>query len=96
MNATSRFTRELETLLSDAAFSGLKNIHPGTLDKLAVLEKTAEELGMRRGARLLKNFAEALRTWRLNEKAAGGETENLAKMLCSLDFYNKNLTGNNP
>jgi hypothetical protein len=90
MNAVFRFTHELESLLSDIAFSGLKNVHPGTLEKIALLEGTVGELGMGKGASLLKEFAEALRTYRLGE----ANNSDLAALLCNLDFYNKNIIGN--
>jgi hypothetical protein len=92
MNAVDRFTRELETLLSDIAFSGLKNIHPAFLDKLTLLENTARELGMEQGAVLLGQFSAGLRQYRIGSTNAG----NPADLLCGLEFYSKNLTGNMP
>jgi hypothetical protein len=90
MNAVDRFTGELETLLSDIAFSGLRNIHPAFLDKLTLLENTARELGMEQGSALLRQFSLALRQYRLG---SAGTDAGAAALLCRLDFYNKNLTG---
>jgi hypothetical protein len=90
MNALDRLSRELDTLLSDIAFSGVKNIHPEIIDKLARLEGTAKELGMEKGAALMNQFAGALRNYRL----AGEGNEPVLNLLCALDFYNKNVMGN--
>jgi hypothetical protein len=89
-NAINRFVRELEETLSDIAFSGFKNIHPGILEKLSLLGGSAKELGMDCGSALLTAFAEALRNYRTT---AGGHSVP-AELLCRLDFYNKNLMGN--
>jgi hypothetical protein len=90
MNALGRLCRELDTLLSDICFSGLKNVHPEVLDKLTLLEGTAKELGMDRGAALMNQFAASLRNYRL----AAEKNEQVLKLLCALDFYNKNVMGN--
>jgi hypothetical protein len=97
MNAVDRFTRELETLLSDIAFSGLKNIHPAFLEKLTLLENTARELGMENGAVLLGQFSAALRQYRLGSADAADAAVaagSPAALLCGLEFYGKNLAGN--
>jgi hypothetical protein len=94
MNAVDRFTRELETLLSDIAFSGLKNIHPAFLDKLTLLENTARELGMENAAALLGKFSAALRQYRLGSADAAAAGGSPAALLCGLEFYCKNLAGN--
>jgi len=90
MNAVDRFARELETLLQDIAFSGLKNASPSILEKLTLLGFTAKELGMEKAAALLSQFTEALRIYRLE----GGEGKKPAALLCGLEFYGKNIAGN--
>jgi hypothetical protein len=98
MNALSRFCRELDTLLSDIIFSGLKNVHPEVLEKLTLLEGTAKELGMDRGAELITQFAASLRNHRLAAPGTpgipGGKNRETVKLLCALDFYNRNVMGN--
>jgi hypothetical protein len=90
MNAVAAFTRELETLLADTAFSGLRNIHPGIPEKFRCLSGSAAGLGMEKGAALLAEFAEALRNYRLSGEGGGSA----AALLCAVDFYNKNVKGN--
>jgi hypothetical protein len=105
MNALEILCHELETLLADICFSGLKNIHPEILEKLARFEKRAKELGMERGAMLINQFAASLRNYRAgtsnavscetsNEVPPGEKNEQVLKLLCALDFYNKNILGN--
>ncbi|MDR3199976.1 MAG: hypothetical protein LBT68_00835 [Spirochaetales bacterium] len=95
MKAPERFTRELDTLLADIAFSGIKNIHPGALDKTGSLAAAAKELGMAQGEKLLAEFEEALRAFRLAAESAKPEdSKNVISRLCRRDFYNKNLMGN--
>jgi hypothetical protein len=95
MNALNRLCRELDTLLSDIIFSGLKNVHPEVLEKLTLLEGTAKELGMDRGAELIKQFAASLRNHRLAVPGTpGGKSGETVRLLCALDFYNKNIMGN--
>jgi hypothetical protein len=102
VNAPERLCGELDTLLSDICFSGLKNVHPEILEKLTLLEGTAKELGMERGAVLISQFAASLVNYRLagnspsaasRGTAASGKNEDALTLLCALDFYNKNLMG---
>jgi hypothetical protein len=105
MNSVEHFSRDLDTLLSDIAFSGLKNIHPGVLEKLSQFEAGAAALGMEQGAALISRFASALREYRLAEHSlqqTSRDTKNtapvsgseLSSLLAGLDFYNKNISGN--
>jgi hypothetical protein len=97
MNAIERFTGELDTVLSDIAFSGLKHIHPEILERLKSLEGAARELGMGKGAELLAGFAGVLQAYKLGRGGApphGGSSDQAATLLCSLDFYNSNVKGN--
>jgi hypothetical protein len=95
MNRVERFTRDLDTLLSDIAFSGLKNIHPGVLKKLARFQADAGALGMEQGAPLISRFAAALREYRLSSPdTAPVSGSELSALLAGLDFYNKNISGN--
>ncbi|MFP3041180.1 hypothetical protein LQZ19_05095 [Treponema primitia] len=97
MNALGKLCRELETLLADICFSGLKNVHPEILEKLTLLEGTAKELGMERGAALINQFAASLRDYRAgtsNEVSRSEKNEQALNLLCALDFYNKNILGN--
>jgi hypothetical protein len=98
MNAVERFSRELDFLLSDIAFSGLKNIHPGVLEKLSGFETAAGTLGMEQGAALISRFASALREYRLAspgiKDSAPVNGRELSALLAQLDFYNKNISGN--
>ncbi|AEF82019.1 hypothetical protein [Leadbettera azotonutricia] len=97
MNALEKLCHELETLLSDICFSGLKNVHPEILEKLTLFEGTAKELGMERGAALINQFAASLRNYRAGTSNAvdpGEKSEQALKLLCALDFYNKNILGN--
>jgi hypothetical protein len=90
MDAVERFTTELYTLLSDIAFSGIKNVHSGVLTKLEAIKAAAVELGMSKGAELLSEFSDALGNYRTNEEDA----ERVLALLSGLAFYNENLTGN--
>jgi hypothetical protein len=95
MDAVERFCRELDTVLADIAFSGIKNIHPGFLRKLESLSSAAKELGMAAGASLLNEFGAALRDYRLaGESAKTGSGDKPVSLLCRLDFYSKNVRGN--
>jgi hypothetical protein len=85
-----RFCGELETLLADICFSGLRNVSPGVLEKCSFLEAAAKELGMNTGARLLGAFAAALSEYRSGR--GGGSVP--AALLCRLDFYEKTVAGN--
>ena len=93
MDAIDRFIGGLDTLLADIAFSGLRNVHPGALEKIEALATVAGELGMEQGAALLRRFALALREYR-TASVPGAGVEYLVSLLCGLDFYNKNLMGN--
>jgi hypothetical protein len=97
MNALEKLCHELETLLADICFSGLKNVHPEVLEKLTRFEGTAKELGMERGAAMINQFAASLRNYHAdasNEVPSGEKKEQALKLLCALDFYNKNILGN--
>jgi hypothetical protein len=108
LKSVERFSRDLDTLLSDIAFSGLKNVHPGVLEKLARFEAAAGALGMEQGAALISRFASALRAYRLAEHSgtsrfqASPDTHDtrpesgreLSALLAGLDFYNRNISGN--
>ena len=104
MNALERFCAELDELCADMAFAGLKNMQPSCLDKIARLAATAKELGLETGERLLRQFAVAVRNWRLLPElpiASDQEPEvNSANsvlpvaLLCALDFYVKTILGN--
>jgi hypothetical protein len=95
MNSVERFSRDLDILLSDIAFSGLKNIHPGVLEKLTRFEADAGALGMEQGAALISRFAAALRTYRLSspdtKDTAPVSGRELSALLAGLDFYNRNI-----
>jgi hypothetical protein len=68
----------------------MKNASPSILEKLTLLGLTAKELGMEKGVVLLSQFIEALRIYRLE----GGEGEKPGALLCGLEFYSKNISGN--
>ena len=81
---------ELELLLSDISFSGLRNIQPVTLQKLEDLKHWMNELNMTEAIRLTDSFIDSVYAWQ------GGQVtiEVVADNLCALEFYEKNVINN--
>jgi hypothetical protein len=98
MKTVEQFTKDLDILLSDIAFSGLKNVHPGVLEKLSLFESSAQALGMGQGAALIARFSASLKAYRQSLHSPNDPTAQAGRDLCgllaSLDFYNKNVGGN--
>lgn len=81
---------ELELLLSDIAFSGLRNIQPVTLQKLEDLKHWMNELNMTEAIRLTDSFIDSVYAW----QGGQGTIEAVADNLCILEFYEKNIANN--
>lgn len=81
---------ELELLLSDIAFSGLRNIQPVTLQKLEDLKHWMNELNMTEAIRLTDSFIDSVYAWQVGQVAI----EVVADNLCALEFYEKNVINN--
>lgn len=81
---------ELELLLSDIAFSGLRNIQPVTLQKLDDLKHWMAELNMTEAIHLTDRFIDSVYSWQA--KQTGIDT--VANHLCALEFYEKNIVNN--
>lgn len=82
--------RELELLLSDIAFTGLRNVQPLTLGKLEAMKQWMNELGMAEGIRRTDTLLGAFRAYRSGETGM----EELASEFCALEMYQKQVTGN--
>lgn len=82
--------RELELLLSDICFSGMKNTQPALLQKLDGLKAWMIELGMPRGCAQIEAFMQTLRAYQLGESS----TIEAADKLCACEFYVRNVLGN--
>jgi hypothetical protein len=82
--------RELELLLSDMAFGGLRNVQPVTLRKLEELKQWLNELNMTEGVeridRLIRSFHEY--------QSGALPMERLASEFCALEFYEKHILAN--
>jgi len=78
---------ELELLLSDIAFGGLKNAQPVVLDKLEIIQHGMKELQMTEGYRLAEEFKQALTAYHLGT----GNAEESADKFCSLEFYTRSV-----
>ncbi|MDR2768478.1 MAG: hypothetical protein LBB82_09175 [Treponema sp.] len=93
LRAIERFNSELDALLSDIAFAGLRNVYAVTAGKLESLADTARLLGMETGAALLAEFSAALREYRAGSAAPdgaaarSGKAERCISLLCKLEFY---------
>lgn len=80
--------RELELLLSDIAFTGLRNVQPLTLSKLESMKQWMSELGMAEGIRRTDTLLRAFRAYRSGEMGM----EELASEFCALEMYQKQVT----
>lgn len=78
---------ELELLLSDMAFSGLRNLQPITIQKLEDLKHWMKELNMQEGVRLIDRFIDAVYAY----QSGRGTVEGVADSLCALEFYEKHV-----
>lgn len=82
--------RELELLLSDIAFTGLRNVQPLTLSKLEELKKWMNELNMAEGILRVDNLVRAFHSYQRGDVLI----EELANDFCALELYQKQVTGN--
>lgn len=90
MTSIEKLFYELELLLSDIAFAGLKNSQPIVLDKLETIQQGFKELQMTEGYRIADEFKRALKLYHTGD----GNAEDSANKLCSLEFYVKSVLGN--
>ncbi len=90
MNAIEKISAELEMILSDICFSGVRNMSPSLLKKLETYQHAMEEMGMKTGAKLILDAVDSV------IKLQSGETtlENTVRAICTLDFYIKTIQGN--
>ncbi|MDR2182121.1 MAG: hypothetical protein LBN92_05510 [Treponema sp.] len=92
LRAVERFNAELEALLADIAFAGLRNVHAGITGRLESLAGTARLMGRETAAGLLAGFSAALREYRAGGRetdgaAARSKAERCVSLLCKLEFY---------
>jgi hypothetical protein len=88
--AIQKLIYELELLLSDIVFAGLRNTQPVVLDKLQAIQQGFKELQMTEGYRLCEEFKESITRYHTGI----GNAEDSANKLCSLEFYVKSALGN--
>lgn len=82
--------KELELLLSDIAFTGIRNVQPVTLQKLDGLKQWMKEFGMSEAIRRIEALSTSIRDYQ-----AGEETiTSVVSKLCALDCYQKTVSGN--
>lgn len=82
--------RELELLLSDIAFTGLRNVQPLTLSKLEAMKQWMNELGMAEGIRRTDTLLRAFCAFQSGDIGM----EELASEFCALEMYQKQVTEN--
>lgn len=83
--------RELELLLSDIAFAGLRNTQPIILQKLEGIKQWMAELNMSEGIRRVDVFIDSMYAWQAGEVSL----EVVASNLCTLEFYVKTILSQN-
>lgn len=81
--------KELELLLSDIAFAGVRNVLPVTLQKMEELKHWMKELGMSEGMRRIDAFSASVRKYQAGE----GTAEEAVSCLCALECYQKTVSG---
>lgn len=82
--------RELELLLSDIAFGGLRNVQPVTLCKLEELKQWMNELNMAEGSERIDCLVQSF-----HEYQSGTVTiEQPVSAFCALEFYEKYILAN--
>ena len=79
--------RELELLLSDIAFGGLRNVQPVTLCKLEELKQWMKELNMTEGISRIDRLVRSFHQYRLGAITM----EQLVSECCALEFYEKHI-----
>lgn len=82
--------RELELLLSDIAFTGLRNIQPVTLRKLEESKQWLNELNMAEGIQRIDTLVNSF----YNYQSGNVSIEKLASDFCALEFYEKQILAN--
>ena len=82
--------KELELLMSDIAFAGLRNIQPVTLQKFEELKHWLNDLNMTEGVRQVDLFIASVQSY----QAGKGSVEEMASHLCALEFYEKTVSEN--
>lgn len=82
--------RELELLLSDIAFGGLRNVQPVTLCKLEELKQWMKELNMTEGISRIDRLVHSFHQYRLGVITM----EQLVSECCALEFYEKHILAN--
>lgn len=82
--------RELELLLSDIAFGGLRNVQPVTLCKLEELKQWMKELNMTEGISRIDRLVRSFHQYRLGAITM----EQLVSECCALEFYEKYILAN--
>lgn len=82
--------RELELLLSDIVFGGLRNVQPVTLCKLEELKQWMKELNMTEGISRIDRLVHSFHQYRLGAITM----EQLASECCALEFYEKHILVN--
>lgn len=82
--------RELELLLSDIAFGGLRNVQPVTLRKLEELKQWMVELNMSEGIERINRLVRGFHDY----QSGVVPIEQLASEFCALEFYEKQILAN--
>lgn len=82
--------RELELLLSDITFGGLRSVQPITLKRLEELKLSMKELNMTEGIKRTDKLIHDLQEYQLGNISV----EILASSLCELEIYEKQILMN--
>lgn len=93
MKNVTEVLEDLQTLLSDIAFSGIRNIEPSSINDMKKLERKMKNLGMLNGAKYIYDFKNNVFEYVSNNKNEVIK-ERAIKTLCKLEFYLKNVIGN--
>ena len=81
---------EMEILLSDMGFTGIRNVQPVLLRKMENMKAGLLELSMNEGAKQIDDFLLSIRAYHTHSLSIG----TVVDKLCALDFYVKTVLGN--
>jgi len=84
------FKTELENIVSNLNNSGFSTIDSGLIEKLDKIAVSAGDLGMKEGKHLIENLSGVMKA--IQEGKSKPESGSIR--LTALDFYLKNLSGN--
>ncbi len=85
-----RLFEELEELISDIGFAGIRNTQPVTLQRMEEMKRWLIELSMPEGVGVIDRFIVSMREYHAGAVTASEPVDKL----CALEFYLKTITGN--